>query len=966
MVSPKSPSSPISVGRSSNNAGFRDLQEKAHLIHLALLEPKVDLWKLRALALSEGGLVNGMFATTPGRYVVLWRVSDCIGFVPSIALFASLTNISDALRQRAWPKLVGLHLFERDSTTGVMSTSTTSSVAMAGMAPSARASSSQSGRTMNQPSESSSDFHIDTTTMDNSRHQNNHNLSSSSDYHGLLVESLDVEQIERDVARCTWHLLTGSQRSRRNQMASKDKSKKVAALLKKKQRRLANCINLALVETYSISNNKNDLNLPQRPRHLRYYQGYHDVACIFLHALGGAGTNLPSATTTVAASTGALDPLGIKLACQVLARVSVSHLKDFCQDDFLRLTTTLHLTLYPLLYQLDPLVHNHLHDVDMEPFFCLSWILTWFSHSVRDTNLCKRLFDAFVSSHPLLVIYVALAMMLHPYNRQCILETDCDFAALHHTLTNLPQHSCRVGYEEDGSGYVTDHDEPERDQDSPVLDDDMTASTDMASVATHGILGGPTSTTSSTETDNSNTKCHVPFETLLDMALEYMARFPPRSVHGLAKRYYGPNHDRLNNGTTSTPTGVEHNKSCDESVLLQDAPVCCLRSTIPADWVLKQRLRHEMGLSGTNRKDRRRKHYPFLRQGALTREEEAALEAVLSSHENDYNDSDEPDYEYLKRHAADPAVIAAGFGPGPEVVVSLRRQRRRYGTAVAVGFVAMSVGLGLHYWFSKSTSSSTSHKATFVKLLFHPEARNASKMLLSTSAGPSVGLLETACQLPMACMIHHATVEREEKPLVPLEVHEFEVDLALHPLSANVNIVANEYVVSQCSDAENLELTIRASVDSEEGETLAIPPIPTVDVDEEKVCSSQGEEDIDTSTCFPLQNEEPFSAATAEEEEEMAETSVAFEEADPVEASMVEHMVNSFKEPPEQIEYFPLTGIAARSTKNTSKVRMISFGPTGGMVHRLASMVLAKALRSLEWFVGRGQIFWGKFQKLLK
>ena len=175
MVSPKSPSSPISVGRSSNNAGFRDLQEKAHLIHLALLEPKVDLWKLRALALSEGGLVNGMFATTPGRYVVLWRVSDCIGFVPSIALFASLTNISDALRQRAWPKLVGLHLFERDSTTGVMSTSTTSSVAMAGMAPSARASSSQSGRTMNQPSESSSDFHIDTTTMDNSRHQNNHN-----------------------------------------------------------------------------------------------------------------------------------------------------------------------------------------------------------------------------------------------------------------------------------------------------------------------------------------------------------------------------------------------------------------------------------------------------------------------------------------------------------------------------------------------------------------------------------------------------------------------------------------------------------------------------------------------------------------------------------------------------------------------------------------------------------------------
>mmetsp|Transcript_22323 Transcript_22323/g.62265 ORF Transcript_22323/g.62265 Transcript_22323/m.62265 type:complete len:85 (+) Transcript_22323:633-887(+) len=38
---------------------IQDLQEKAAEINLILLQPDVDLWKLRELALSEGGLVNG-------------------------------------------------------------------------------------------------------------------------------------------------------------------------------------------------------------------------------------------------------------------------------------------------------------------------------------------------------------------------------------------------------------------------------------------------------------------------------------------------------------------------------------------------------------------------------------------------------------------------------------------------------------------------------------------------------------------------------------------------------------------------------------------------------------------------------------------------------------------------------------------------------------------------------------------
>ena len=37
----------------------KSLEKKAEEINLVLLQPQVDLWKLRGLALSEGGLVNG-------------------------------------------------------------------------------------------------------------------------------------------------------------------------------------------------------------------------------------------------------------------------------------------------------------------------------------------------------------------------------------------------------------------------------------------------------------------------------------------------------------------------------------------------------------------------------------------------------------------------------------------------------------------------------------------------------------------------------------------------------------------------------------------------------------------------------------------------------------------------------------------------------------------------------------------
>ena len=44
------------------------LSKKAKEISLVLSAPDIDLWKLRELALTEGGLVNGMFGCRQVTY----------------------------------------------------------------------------------------------------------------------------------------------------------------------------------------------------------------------------------------------------------------------------------------------------------------------------------------------------------------------------------------------------------------------------------------------------------------------------------------------------------------------------------------------------------------------------------------------------------------------------------------------------------------------------------------------------------------------------------------------------------------------------------------------------------------------------------------------------------------------------------------------------------------------------------
>jgi hypothetical protein len=145
--------------------------------------------------------------------------------------------------------------------------------------------------------------------------------------------------------------------------------------------------------------------------------------------------------------------MGLSLACHVLLRLSHSHFRDAMKADFTHLQAALRLIVLPLIATFDPQLHSHLtlSGID-EPYFCLSWVITWFAHDIHDTDLVKRIFDFFIASHPLMAVYTSVAMVLHPLNRLEVLSAESgDFACVHGALADLPRNSCNV----DGWEYLS-------------------------------------------------------------------------------------------------------------------------------------------------------------------------------------------------------------------------------------------------------------------------------------------------------------------------------------------------------------------------------------------------------------------------------------------------------------------------------------------------------------------------------
>ncbi|KAJ3157677.1 hypothetical protein HDU89_000053 [Geranomyces variabilis] len=192
---------------------------------------------------------------------------------------------------------------------------------------------------------------------------------------------VDANQVELDVARSLCHLLPPNINEKRLARMRRDLSDLILSVLKKHP-------------------------------YLRYYQGYHDVATVLLLVLK------PS------------------LAASCLESLSLYYLRDFMTPTLQSALNQIHL-LFPLLSLASPHVHKFLSEVDgFLPYFCLSWVITWYSHNLHDQARVARLFDFLLASNPLMPVYVAAAVVLA--RKTPLLAQDQEYSTIHHFLSQFP------------------------------------------------------------------------------------------------------------------------------------------------------------------------------------------------------------------------------------------------------------------------------------------------------------------------------------------------------------------------------------------------------------------------------------------------------------------------------------------------------------------------------------------------
>eukprot|EP01084_Bolivina_argentea_P269293 457641_1 len=120
-------------------------------------------------------------------------------------------------------------------------------------------------------------------------------------------------------------------------------------------------------------------------KNLHYTQGFHDMCSVFYIVCG--------------------ENLGQKLSENLAKR----HMRDLVRENMNVYQFILKL-LFPLLSLVDIELYNILSP--LSSIFALSWLLTWFAHNIGTFNDISRLYDFFLSTHPLMPLYFSVSLLI--------------------------------------------------------------------------------------------------------------------------------------------------------------------------------------------------------------------------------------------------------------------------------------------------------------------------------------------------------------------------------------------------------------------------------------------------------------------------------------------------------------------------------------------------------------------------
>eukprot|EP00033_Pygsuia_biforma_P001717 GCRY01001923.1.p1 GENE.GCRY01001923.1~~GCRY01001923.1.p1 ORF type:complete len:356 (+),score=44.10 GCRY01001923.1:118-1185(+) len=197
----------------------------------------------------------------------------------------------------------------------------------------------------------------------------------------------DENQVEKDVERSLWKFTPSLKHAARCA----------------KRRSLARIIHGILADNPDLS----------------YFQGFHDICTVFLLVCGE------------------------RVGGAVAERVALNHIRGSMLPTFECLLSVLSL-LYTLIAHVDSELAAFLENSQVQPYFALSWMLTWFAHDVCSLSEASRLFDLFLVTHPLMPLYVAASLVL-AHRTEVYARPEDDAAHLHSFLRALPESELSLG-----------------------------------------------------------------------------------------------------------------------------------------------------------------------------------------------------------------------------------------------------------------------------------------------------------------------------------------------------------------------------------------------------------------------------------------------------------------------------------------------------------------------------------------
>ncbi|KYQ90188.1 RabGAP/TBC domain-containing protein [Tieghemostelium lacteum] len=194
-----------------------------------------------------------------------------------------------------------------------------------------------------------------------------------------IIDHPETDQVLKDVERSMWRFTKGK-----------------SQLRNRKKPELMNIVNAIL----SIH------------KELHYFQGYHEIGSVLLLVTDES------------------------LAFAMLERLSLYHFRDCMYPTFASVLNILHL-LFPLIQQINTQLYNFIIQSQVQPLFAISWVLTWFSHNLEELEYASRVYDFFLSSHPLASLYFSAVVI--DYLKDGLLDLECSYDTVHAYFTHLPE-----------------------------------------------------------------------------------------------------------------------------------------------------------------------------------------------------------------------------------------------------------------------------------------------------------------------------------------------------------------------------------------------------------------------------------------------------------------------------------------------------------------------------------------------